>query len=238
MKTEQMMALYIGKVLKEKRHTLKLSRCDVAEKIGLSHQRIHKFENGHSCLSPFTLYQMCDILGVDTQSLFNGFDAFCSHYALSHGTQQCIGLDHDSPLNILLIDDDTEEELWTRQICETCEIPVHILKLHDKVSAYAFLKNETTSGAFLRPDIILLDINDPLTSFLKEIKRDRALCDIPIILLSNVIDAQDIMQAYQRYASGVIIKSLDFKTYSDTLKSVVHYWAKTVALPKRLYDKD
>lgn len=67
---------YIGRRLREKRQKLRLTLTDLAEKLGVSHQQIQKYEQAQSRIAAITLYQLGEILGVEPSYFFQGYSAF------------------------------------------------------------------------------------------------------------------------------------------------------------------
>jgi CheY-like chemotaxis protein/DNA-binding XRE family transcriptional regulator len=226
--------LYIGKRIRESRQKQGLTLNDVGEKIGVSHQQIQKYEQGQARLSAIALYQMGRILGVDTHYFFRGFEHFTTKDEVLKG--DIIIPDRERALNILLVEDDPADELLTRRALDESSISVKIFALHDGVAVLDFLRRRTTQIDFPRPDIIILDLNIPKRdghTVLKELKRDRDLCDIPVIILTNSINFQEMMSCYRQHASGYICKSFDFDVFQQSLEHLVLYWARAVALPHR-----
>jgi CheY-like chemotaxis protein len=89
--------------------------------------------------------------------------------------------------------------------------------------ALNFLRNENNS----KPCVILLDLNMPKINgleFLKIIKDDAELRQIPIIVLTTSKDETDKSESFQRSAAGYIIKPTDYKKFVDAIRTVDLYW--------------
>ncbi|MES2253348.1 MAG: response regulator [Pseudomonadota bacterium] len=225
---------YIGKRLREKRQKLGLTLTDLAEKLGVSHQQIQKYEQAQSRVSAITLYHLGEILGVEPSYFFQGFSAFKKKTERVAG--DVIVPDRESVLNILLVEDDAADELLTRRAFDECSVSVNLFTVHDGVVALDFLRNKSTSVDFPRPDIILLDLNIPKrdgATVLREIKRDRDMSDIPVIIMTNSINFQEMILCYKAYASGYICKPFDYDVFQNSIESLASYWAKSVVLPNR-----
>ena len=139
-----------------------------------------------------------------------------------------------------MIEDNSSDELITRRAFSQCSVPVNVLGLHNNSVALEFLRNRTTNIHFPRPDIIFLDLNiskQEETALLREIKRDRELSDIPVIIFTNSIEYCNMMNSYKQYASGFILKSCDYQLLAKNIESLVQYWAQTVVLPGRSQGK-
>jgi CheY-like chemotaxis protein/DNA-binding XRE family transcriptional regulator len=226
--------IYIGKRLREKRQKLSLTLTDLAEKLGVSHQQIQKYEQAQSRIAAITLYQLGEILGVEPSYFFQGFSAFKKK--TERLTGDVIVPDRESTLNILLVEDDAADELLTRRAFSECSVNVNMFTVHDGVAALDFLRNKCTSVDFPRPDIILLDLNIPKrdgATVLREIKRDRDISDIPVIIMTNSINFQEMISCYKAFAAGYICKPFDFDIFQNSIESLARYWAQSVVLPNR-----
>lgn len=225
---------YIGRRLREKRQKLSLTLTDLAEKLGVSHQQIQKYEQAQSRIAAITLYQLGEILGVDPSYFFQGYSAFKKKTERISG--DVIIPDRESTLHILLVEDDAADELLTRRAFSETSVDVSLFTVHDGVAALDFLRNKCTSVDFPRPDIILLDLNIPKrdgATVLREIKRDRDISDIPVIIMTNSINFQEMISCYKAYAAGYICKPFDFDVFQKSIDSLARYWAQSVVLPSR-----
>jgi CheY-like chemotaxis protein/DNA-binding XRE family transcriptional regulator len=227
---------YIGKRIREKRQKLNMSLNDMSEKLGISYQQIQKYEQGHVRISANTLYNISRVLGVPAQYFFEGFE-FKDSNVLKNTLGHISGQVCKKPLNILLVEDDSVEELITRKALEDPKnLPVKVFCVHDGDQAIDFLKNRISNVDFSRPDIIILDLNLPKRNgheLLKEIKRNNNLQDIPVIILTNSICLQEVCDLYRHYASGYINKSFDFNLFKENLSVLIKYWSSSVVLPNR-----
>lgn len=74
-----------------------------------------------------------------------------------------------------------------------------------------------------KPDIILLDVIMPIMdgmSMLRNLRTDNEAKDIPVIILSNLSDSNDILQAMQNNTYDYLIKSdVTLEVIVDRIKS-------------------
>jgi len=93
-----------------------------------------------------------------------------------------------------------------------------VMVAEDGEDALNKLKNEV-------PDIILLDMFMPKKSgieVLKELKADERLKNIPVIMLSNLTQTEDVQKAMAMGASDYIIKSdIDINEIPDRISKYV-----------------
>ena len=225
---------YIGKRIFERRKKLGLTLVDVAANIGIVAQQIQKYERAHSNISASTLYALSSALGVDLSYFFDGFHEFEKmKRPLQHTT---IAHDRRSVLNILLIEDDAGDAYLTRLAFQRSSIAVNILVLHEMSDVFAFLRKQRTTLHFPRPDVIMLDLNLPKQngfSILRDLKQDRTLSDIPVVIITNNISIKDMVACYHAYAAGYICKPFDFDVFAQKLDALARYWSQTVVLPNR-----
>jgi two-component system, chemotaxis family, response regulator Rcp1 len=99
--------------------------------------------------------------------------------------------------------------------------------------ALAFLRREGPFEASPRPAFILLDLNLPGASgseLLAEIKSQRALRQIPVIVLSTSTRAEDIAKAYTLGANCYISKPADLESLVEVARRIEAFWLGTAAL--------
>jgi len=221
---------YIGKQLREKRQKRGFTLSAVASQIGLSYQQVQKYEQAQSKVSAATLYKFAKLFGISVDKFFEGLPiSACPFQNNSNITQ----LKKRKDLNILIVEDNPGDEAITRKALSFFN-DINILCVHDGVQTMDVLRYKTLCTDFPRPDLIFLDMyvpkRDGLT-ILKEIKRDREIQDIPVIILTNNVNSDLMTSAYKNGASGYICKSFDFMTFKENISDCVKYWTKAVVLP-------
>lgn len=138
---------------------------------------------------------------------------------------------------LLLIEDSDEDfEAFGRMLRKFSVInPVY--RCADGDEALDFLYQ---TGVYANPDtaprpaMILLDLNLPGTDgreVLEQIKQDKALQSIPVVVLTTSSNPRDVETCYQYGVSSYIIKPIDIKQLQRTVQSLIEYWLETVVLP-------
>jgi CheY-like chemotaxis protein len=85
-----------------------------------------------------------------------------------------------------------------------------------------------------KPQIVLLDLNMPKKDgrqALKEIKSDKDLCKIPVIIFTTSRNQDDIEHMYKLGSNSYITKPSSFDGLLTIAKEIENYWFNTVELP-------
>jgi CheY-like chemotaxis protein len=124
---------------------------------------------------------------------------------------------------ILLVEDDNVDAMTVRRALKDLNVPNAIIHRLDGEDALKYLR----SGDNKRPCVILLDLNMPRMNgidFLKIIKNDNELKQIPVIVMTTSKDERDKMESFEFSVAGYIIKSTDYKKFVESLKILNLYW--------------
>jgi CheY-like chemotaxis protein len=147
----------------------------------------------------------------------------------------------DRPLQILLVEDNLGDVELTKLALEEGNLPVNLSVAGDGVAALEFLYSQQPgSPNSLYPDLILLDLNLPKQSgheVLATIKADRLFKRIPVVVLTTSQAEEDILKAYDLYASGYIPKPASFDRFVQVIRSIEDFWFSTVRLPSEIGDR-
>ncbi len=106
----------------------------------------------------------------------------------------------------------------------------------DGEEAMLFLHGEGKFSGSPRPDIILLDLNLPKKDgreVLREIKEDKNLKNIPVVILTTSGAEKDILRSYDLHANAYVTKPLDFDQFIMVIKSIANFWLEIVKLPTK-----
>jgi CheY-like chemotaxis protein len=86
----------------------------------------------------------------------------------------------------------------------------------------------------VRPDLIILDFNLPCKNgaeVLEEIKSDRELKRIPVVVLTSSRSEQDVIAAYERGANCFLRKPTTLDQIYDLARTITHHWFELAVLP-------
>jgi chemotaxis family two-component system response regulator Rcp1 len=95
-------------------------------------------------------------------------------------------------------------------------------------------KNSVEAMAFLKPDLILLDLNllgKDGREVLAVIKSDEKLKRIPVVILAVSTAEEDVLEAYDLHANCYITKPIDLGQFVEIIKSVQKFWLTIVTSP-------
>jgi CheY-like chemotaxis protein len=85
-----------------------------------------------------------------------------------------------------------------------------------------------------RPGIIMLDLNMPKKDgreALAEIKADKSLRQIPVVVLTTSKDEEDVLRTYDLGVSSFITKPVTFAGLCEVMRAWSRYWFELVDLP-------
>lgn len=224
---------YVGQKLRDYREKVGLTLLDLSERVGVSHQQIHKYEIGQTKISMGMLYKFCKIFSITPNCFFDGYPFENDE----EGVLKDDDISEFNPIdkiNVLLIEDNSEDQFLIRRALEDYEGKINFYCFHDGEEFLNFIKRKVSITSIPIPDIIFMDLNMPKisgTEILKSIKQNRELQYIPIIVITGSISRQDIINAYKNFASGYIRKSFEFETFKKHLKTAIEYWSEAVVLP-------
>jgi two-component system response regulator len=225
---------HIGKQIKDRRKRAAMTLSDLAKKLEVSIPQVENYERGINRVPVEILYKLSQIFKVSLDFFFQDFnyDTQLTEKFLDPGT---ISIINHTEINILLVEDNPGDEFIIRKFIGTSSNPTNIYAVHDGQQALELLRNSQHTPLFERADIIILDLNIPKMDglmVLKEIKRDSRIQDIPVIIVTNSLKREEMMEVYKKYASGYICKSGDLEHFKSQIQVLIHYWSFAVVLPR------
>jgi CheY-like chemotaxis protein len=137
-------------------------------------------------------------------------------------------------LDVLLVEDDPGDALITREAFERSEIPSLLHVVSDGEKALNFLRRASDYRDAPRPALILLDINLPRRSgleLLNELKSDRDLLTIPVVVLTTSGAQEDILRSYQLHANAYVTKPVGFDLYTEAVRQIDDFFLALARLP-------
>ncbi|MBU7042518.1 MAG: response regulator [Theionarchaea archaeon] len=139
-----------------------------------------------------------------------------------------------TPIEILLVEDSPGDVRLTIEALKEGKVHNNMHVAKDGVEAMAFLHRKGEFTQAPRPDLILLDLNLPKKDgreVLKEIKEDKNLKRIPVVILTISTAEEDILKTYNLHANCYITKPVDLDQFIRVVKSIEDFWLEIVKLP-------
>ncbi len=141
-----------------------------------------------------------------------------------------------SPIEILLVEDNPGDVRLTQEVLKEGKVHNTLSIVENGVEAISFLKKENEYKDAPTPDLILLDLNLPKKDgreVLLDIKKDKDLKKIPVVVLTTSQAEEDILNVYDLNANCYVSKPVDLGQFIDVVKSIEDFWLSIVKLPTR-----
>jgi chemotaxis family two-component system response regulator Rcp1 len=138
------------------------------------------------------------------------------------------------PVEILLVEDNPGDHRLTKEALHEGKVYNNLHWVKDGVEAIDFLKQRGKYDKAPRPDIILLDLNLPKKDgreVLSEIKQDRDLRAIPVVILTTSKAEEDVLKSYDLHANCYVTKPVDLEKFIVVIQSIDRFWLSVVTLP-------
>ncbi len=144
---------------------------------------------------------------------------------------------YGKPIEILMVEHNPHDVELVQKILRDVEVKTNMRIAKDGVEALSFLRREGEYANIPRPDLILLELNLPKKDgreVLKQIKSDRSLKSIPVLVLTTSQDKEDVLLAYSLQANSYITKPIDKDQFVRVIKSIEEFWLSIVKLPRNM----
>jgi CheY-like chemotaxis protein len=138
------------------------------------------------------------------------------------------------PVEILLVEDNPGDIRLIQEAFKEGGLSSHLNIARDGEQALSFLRQEGKFEKSPRPAFIILDLNLPRKDgreVLSEIKKEKSLRQIPVVILSTSTSVEDVSRAYDLHANCYIPKPLDVERLMQLGKSLEDFWLCTAILP-------
>jgi chemotaxis family two-component system response regulator Rcp1 len=132
------------------------------------------------------------------------------------------------PLHVLLVEDSSNDVDLFSLALERGSVQIELNVVSDGDEATSYLRQENHYHDALLPDLILLDLNLPRKTgneVLDEIKQDRHLKAIPVIVLSTSSAPIDIVSCYNLGAAAYLIKPDELTDLIKLIQKLSDFWS-------------
>jgi CheY-like chemotaxis protein len=139
-------------------------------------------------------------------------------------------------VDVLLVEDDPGDVLLIREAFEYNKVHNALHVASDGVEALDFLHRRNGNEDAPRPDLVLLDLNLPRKDgreVLEEVKADKDLRTIPIVVLTTSEAEEDILRSYDLHANAYVTKPVDFDRFIEVVRLIDDFFVTVVKLPQR-----
>ncbi len=139
-------------------------------------------------------------------------------------------------VDILLVEDSPADVRLTREALKEAKVLNELHVVQDGIEALAFLRKQGKYAGSPHPDLILLDLNLPKKDgreVLAEIKQDRDLKSIPVVVLTTSRAEEDVVRSYTLHANAYVTKPVDLAQFLSVIRSLEEFWLAVVTLPPR-----
>ena len=137
-------------------------------------------------------------------------------------------------IEILLVEDNPADVRLTQEVLKDSKLQNELRVVYDGDAALAYLQRRAPYQDVRPPDLILLDLNLPKKSgieVLAEIKSDKSLHRIPVVILTTSSAERDILKSYDLHANCYVTKPVDLDQFIAVVKSIEEFWFAIVKLP-------
>ena len=128
---------------------------------------------------------------------------------------------------ILLVEDNPDDQALTLRALKKNNTQIDVVIAHDGKEALDILLSRNGRHEEGAAELILLDLKLPKIDghgVLKEIRSEREICRLPVIILSSSNEERDILISYDLGANSYIRKPVDFTEFNNSLRQLTDYW--------------
>jgi CheY-like chemotaxis protein len=137
---------------------------------------------------------------------------------------------------VLLVEDDAEDRWMVERGFRESECNMRLVVVDNGHKALEYLRQqgEYAKGDFPQPDLIMLDLNLPVTdgaTVLRDVKSDVALKTIPVIVFTTSGSAYDIQRCYELGANSYVRKPSDHHKFMAAISVMAQFWCGVATIP-------
>lgn len=140
-----------------------------------------------------------------------------------------------SNVELLLVEDNPNDVFLLRKAFEKSGVNFYFNIATDGKEALDYLNKKEKYEQAKTPGIIILDLNLPKKNgfeVLKEIKNDKQLKKIPVIIFTTSASEEDIARSYELSANCYIVKPSSYKELLKVVELIKSFWLNFVRLPE------
>jgi chemotaxis family two-component system response regulator Rcp1 len=138
------------------------------------------------------------------------------------------------PMEILLIEDNRMDAHFVIRALEKANFKHRCTLVVDGEEATEYLLRHGIFARAPKPDLILLDLELPKKdgrAVLSEIRGDKQLRDIPVVVLTGSNDETDRAQMQMLEVESYLVKPVMLDNFLSVIKDLKRFWLQGVILP-------
>ncbi len=135
-------------------------------------------------------------------------------------------------VDVLLVEDDLADIFMVQEALAELRGPTRLHIATDGVEATAFLRRDGIHADAPRPAFVLLDLNMPRKDgfeVLADIKQDRDLRVIPVIVFSTSQTTEQVRRSYADHANAYVVKPTTFDEFALVVRQIEHFYTQVAA---------
>jgi CheY-like chemotaxis protein len=135
--------------------------------------------------------------------------------------------DDSKKIEILHVEDNAGDAMLMKELFKTSRFPIRLTLARDGETALNMLNDTNAFSGKGKPDIILLDLSLPRLSgleLLEEIRKNKNLREVPVLIMSASQKDQDLQTAYQNHANFYIVKPVDMDHFAVVMTYIEKFW--------------
>ncbi len=135
--------------------------------------------------------------------------------------------------DVLLVEDNAGDIRLLKEAFQEAGLTCRLNIARDGEQAMAFLRKEGHYANSPRPALILLDLNLPRKDgreVLAEIKTEKMLQKIPVVILTTSTNPDDVHRAYELHANCYFAKPGDIESLMKLGRLLENFWLRSAVL--------
>jgi CheY-like chemotaxis protein len=131
---------------------------------------------------------------------------------------------------ILMVEDDPKDVELTLTALEDYNLANEVVVTRDGEQAldYLYHRGEYKMRVTGNPAVLLLDLKLPKVDgleVLKQVKSDKNLAMIPVVVLTSSKEEKDMVASYKLGVNAYVVKPVDFHEFVNAIKELGVFWA-------------
>jgi len=141
-----------------------------------------------------------------------------------------------TPFQVLIVEDNPADAQLLEIMFKNCGINCELHFAIDGIEASDFLFKKGNFISATTPDLISLDLNLPKKNgneLLRDIRADKELCKVPVMILTTSSDPGAINELYSEGATVFVSKPNDIDIFQMTINALTSLYFKYAKLATR-----